>query len=241
MLTPSAISEFAARRTPGALGHFLALACCRPGVLRPAALLVAGLLLAALTAIIPSKSVDEPLLRGVQSILPAGYEDTAWFFNVFLRNTGIPALWAMTVVGFLLLRRNDYAARFVLTVTITAMTTLLKQTIDRPRPAGDFTILQLPTDPSFPSGHTMTALAFFGLWFIVSEKVLPRKAVLPVRVVCVLAVVMTGLSRVWVGAHWPTDVLGALVWGSLFLLLVVMTHPMCEKLNTPSRTKELPI
>jgi undecaprenyl-diphosphatase len=210
-------------------------------VLLPAALLLVGLLLAALTAVVPNKSADEPVLRAVQALLPAGYEDVAWFFNVFLRDTGIPALWAMTVVGFLLLRRNDYAALFVLTVTITAMTTLLKQTIDRPRPAGEFAILEFPADPSFPSGHTMTALAFFGLWFIVSKNVLPQQAVLPVRIVCVLAVLMTGLSRVWVGAHWPTDVLGALVWGSLFLVPAMMTRPLWARLNPPNRTKELPI
>jgi undecaprenyl-diphosphatase len=198
------------------------------------ALLIAGLALAGLGSIRPTISVDEPLLQSVQQLLPGAYADIAWFFNVFLRDTGIPFLWVATICAFLFLRKNDYAVLFVLLVLITPVTFSLKRLIDRPRPAGDFDILQFPTDPSFPSGHTMTALAFFGLWFIIAGDVLPKAARLPVRIACAAAVLLTGISRVYVGAHWPTDVLGALVWGTMFLILLMMTHPFLGRFNPPT-------
>ena len=203
--------------------------------LQLSALLLAGLVLAGLGSVRLTTSVDEPLLQSVQQMVPGAYADIAWFFNVFLRHTGIPILWVSTICWFLYKRRNDYAVLFVLLVGITPLTTFLKQTIDRPRPVGDFTILQFPTDPSFPSGHTMTALAFFGLWFAVSGDVLPRFLQLPVRIACFAAVLLTGLSRIWVGAHWPTDVLGSLVWGTFFLILLVMTHPYLGRFNPPGK------
>ena len=39
----------------------------------------------------------------------------------------------------------------------------------------------------------------------------------------------------WAGAHWPSDVLGSLIWGSFFLLAVLSTQPLLSRLN-PSRS-----
>jgi undecaprenyl-diphosphatase len=189
------------------------------------ALLIGGLLLSSLALLESTIHLDEPLLQSVQSALPSQFEGPAWFYNVFLRHTGIPALWAATIVGLLWMKKNDYAALFAVSAFIGLFTTLLKETIDRPRPAGDFAILQFPTDPSYPSGHVMTAMAFFGLWLFMASDLLPRWAVLPARAVCVSTILLTGLSRVWAGAHWPTDVLGGLIWGSVFLALLLMIHP----------------
>lgn len=196
-------------------------------------LLVAGLTLALLTSLRGATSVDETIIEAVQSVLPSWYADIGDFFNLFVRDTLIPLLWASSVIWLLWLRRHDLAGMFVLTATVGLFTNLLKQTIDRPRPTGDFNILQFPTDPSFPSGHTMTAMAFFGLWFLLSPNVLPSWAVVPARVACAGAVFFTGLSRMWAGAHWPSDVLGSLIWGSFFLLAVLSTQPLLSRLNPP--------
>lgn len=208
--------------------------------IRLSALFAAGLLLAVFASIQQTIIIDRPMLQSVQEV-PGRFGDLAWFFNVFLRHTGIPLLWAGTVVALLALRRNDYAALFVIAAAVGPFTTILKQTIDRPRPAGDFAILQFPSDPSFPSGHVMTAMAFFGLWFIISATLLPRWAAWPVRIACLATILLTGVSRVWVGAHWPTDVLGSLVWGSLFLVLVWMTQPLCSRLAPRKVARTAPV
>ena len=69
---------------------------------------------------------------------------------------------------------------------------------------------------SFPSGHTNNAVSIFG-----SLAVLYRKKT--ARVLCVLAVILVGFSRMYLGVHYPSDVLGGLVCG---LILLAALHPV---------------
>ena len=80
----------------------------------------------------------------------------------------------------------------------------LKALIGRPR----------PFDPSFgfPSGHATAAAAFFGaLIYLAGGLPPPARAV--IRVLAALAIVLVGLSRVMLRAHWPSDVIGGIALG----------------------------
>ncbi|MCC7363565.1 MAG: phosphatase PAP2 family protein [Dehalococcoidia bacterium] len=189
------------------------------------ALLVAGFTFAVLGSNHETLHLDRPLLQSVQ-LLPGSYERLAWVFNDFLRHQGIPLLWAATILGLVLVKRHEHALLFTIAIAVGPFTSMLKQLIDRPRPAGTFNILEFPSDPSFPSGHVMTAMAFFGLWFIIAAELLPRAVAIPVRVLAAATVLLTAVSRVWAGAHWPTDVAGGLVWGAVFLVLLWSTRPL---------------
>ena len=95
----------------------------------------------------------------------------------------------------------------------------LKTLVDRDRP--DMGRLVPGNGPSFPSGHVMAAIALWGL-------VPPVVALLTHRrfwwwcsvVASFLIVGLVGASRIYLGVHWLSDVVGAFVFGSLYLLAV---------------------
>jgi undecaprenyl-diphosphatase len=94
--------------------------------------------------------------------------------------------------------------------------TMLKQTFARARPAAFFDY-PLPISHSFPSGHAFFAASFFGgLAVLVSGRVQSRALRAAVWVVAAALIVLIGLSRVYLGVHYPSDVLAgyaaAIVW-----------------------------
>src|SRR5690606_34202547 len=70
-------------------------------VLRPltlaVVLLAAGLAVAAFTEVSSPSVLDEPLLTQVQAMDESEAHSTAWFFNRYLRDTGIPMLWTLSI------------------------------------------------------------------------------------------------------------------------------------------------
>jgi membrane-associated phospholipid phosphatase len=90
----------------------------------------------------------------------------------------------------------------------------------RTRP--DQTLSLMPAfDPSFPSGHTFITMAFYGIlaWFaIVALRQFWQK--LAVGVAWALLALAVGISRIYLGAHWPTDVLGSYLLGGAWLVAV---------------------
>ena len=93
-----------------------------------------------------------------------------------------------------------------------------KQIFGRARP--DQTLSLMPTfDPSFPSGHTFITMAFYGIlaWFAITAlRRFWQK--LAVGLACALLALAVGISRIYLGAHWPTDVLGSYLLGGAWLV-----------------------
>jgi undecaprenyl-diphosphatase len=101
---------------------------------------------------------------------------------------------------------------------------LVKYIVARPRPTmGHVRVSGEWANESFPSGHVTFYVCFFGFLFFVAFALLPRGSWLR-RVSCLLAalpVALVGLSRVYLGAHWPSDTLGAYLFSGLWLVFSV--------------------
>jgi undecaprenyl-diphosphatase len=134
---------------------------------------------------------------------------------VFLSKVGNHGfVWlAIAVVSSLVWRR---ALPFVLTLLAVAaadgLASLLKAAIGAKRPAEPDALITIPHSHSFPSGHTATAFAAA----TVLSALLPRGA----AGFFVLAAAI-GYSRIYVGVHWPLDVVGGAVVGVVTALLLL--------------------
>jgi membrane-associated phospholipid phosphatase len=96
---------------------------------------------------------------------------------------------------------------------------LVKLAFHRARPVFDHPLVSLPTF-SFPSGHASGATVWWGfvlvLWFAIEPRFTQRAIACALGIAMVLATV---LSRVYLGAHYPSDVLAGIAEGTFWLVL----------------------
>lgn len=120
---------------------------------------------------------------------------------------------------FLWRRLNAEAVSVALAVSCSLVSSVVKDLVGRERPHPDvYQVYYLVAEPSFPSGHTFFYTALFGLlfyvlWTRVGPSLLRAVGLLLTGVL----VLLVGLSRVYLGAHFPADVLGGYVLGGLWL------------------------
>jgi membrane-associated phospholipid phosphatase len=100
---------------------------------------------------------------------------------------------------------------------------LTKFLIGRPRPSDELVhIVKAYQSDSFPSGHVVFFVEFFGFLFFLAYVLLKpgplRRASLTVLG---LLIALVGVSRIYLGAHWPSDVAGAYLAGGIFLMLMI--------------------
>ena len=128
---------------------------------------------------------------------------------------------SLAIIGYLLLDGKRRVALVLLIATLGALgvSTLLKQTFDRPRPdlVPHGTIVYTS---SFPSGHAMLAASTYLTLGVLLARVQRRRTIRAYILVCALSVtLLVGISRVYLGVHWPTDVLAGWTAGAGWALL----------------------
>jgi undecaprenyl-diphosphatase len=104
----------------------------------------------------------------------------------------------------------------------------LKTAFQRARPTVFPSPLEL-NSYSFPSGHAMISLVGFGVAAFVAMRLLKRRSwKIAVLVLGVVSTILVGLSRVYFGVHFPTDILGGYIAGSAWLLVSILTVNAAE-------------
>lgn len=144
--------------------------------------------------------------------------------SILLGATKIGEVWAMLslalmLIAYLMLKRCKIEALFfVLVMGLSSiLNPVLKNIFDRERP----TLLRLIdiTGFSFPSGHAMGSTAFFGsVMFIINRKMSGADKGIIIGL-CALMILMVSISRVYLGAHYPTDIVAGIIGGVFCIVL----------------------
>lgn len=102
----------------------------------------------------------------------------------------------------------------------------IKNLVHRPRPdAIAVHVDKILPGYSFPSGHAVFFFCFYGLLAVLLLVRLPNTAERNVLVaLCVALIALGGLSRVYLGEHWPSDVLGGYLVGALWLAALLWVY-----------------
>jgi membrane-associated phospholipid phosphatase len=155
----------------------------------------------------------------------------------------------MAVIFWIVNLRLEAIILIVHTTVSSLLNGLFKAWIGRPRPTTNLVeILQAAGGKSFPSGHVMGYVAFWGLLFSFGVILFKRDRWwhYVLLIVPALFVILVGPSRVYLGDHWASDVLGAYMIG-LFLLSITLwiygrlkRRGVLEYKHTPAPAKAHP-
>jgi undecaprenyl-diphosphatase len=167
---------------------------------------------------------DITVSGAIRSINVPGLEGFARFM------TRVGDFWPMTILtavaaGVLLMRGNRTSAATLAVGVLSGsgVGALLKLLFARVRPALEVARIPMPESYSFPSGHALTSVLFFGtLAFLIllHEKNLGR-AIAGV-VICVLGAFAIAMARVYLGVHYLGDVVGSWLLGASWLAVVIL-------------------
>ena len=174
-----------------------------------------------------TQAFDVRILRALRNAAdPSTPIGPPWLQNAMLDLTALGgttllALAVLSVAGFLLLQARWRLALVIATTSITGelLNIALKHVFNRPRPDVMFHLREVST-ASFPSGHAMeSAIVYLTLGAMLMRVAERRATKLYCLGVAMLLTALAGISRVYLGVHYPTDVVGGwivgFVWASL--------------------------
>ncbi|MDQ0848075.1 membrane-associated phospholipid phosphatase [Arthrobacter sp. B3I9] len=163
-----------------------------------------------------AKSVRSPALN----LIITGYTDVGG-------TIGMPILASVITVA-LALRRRSWTPAILIVIAAAGsllMTIAGKQLIGRTRPLLADAVPPYEYSASFPSGHSLNSVVIAGVVaYLVILRLKSRRSRIWTAALAAAFAVTIGLSRVYLGHHWFTDVLAAWILGLAWLALVITAH-----------------
>lgn len=136
----------------------------------------------------------------------------------------------ITIFVFLFFKNKKYSLYMSINlITITILQLILKNIFLRERPI-DINLIE-ETGYSFPSGHSLTSMAFYGfiIYLIYISNINKRSKIIFITLFSIL-ILITGLSRIYLGVHYFTDVIGGFTFSLAYL--IVFTTIISKKIKS---------
>jgi len=143
-------------------------------------------------------------------------------FMLGISEIGFPKLSVPLSISFAAifwaLRFRLEAFFILLTSSSHLLNALVKRLIKRPRPTNELvTVARVINEPSFPSGHVMHYINLFGLLsYLLATNWRSGRLRNILIAICIALIAFVGPSRVYLGAHWPSDVMAGYLYGGLW-------------------------
>lgn len=187
----------------------------------PAFAVIAGL--AAAYSRFPS---DEWLTHRLQDIDAVGFSRAVDWAEDAADLPWALVVWLLAVAGLVVMARRWEALLLLLIMAGRGLNAGLKELVERPRPSPE--LVRAADDPagfSFPSGHATAAILLYGFLIYLATVAIPQPLLrVLIQLACLYVIAFTALERVYVGAHWPSDILGSALLGGLILAAFIWTH-----------------
>lgn len=148
-------------------------------------------------------------------------------FMIFITDFGADIMLALWVILIISLIYKKYFREGVLLGFVLSMTAfinfMLKLLIQRPRP--QFHPLIIENGFSFPSGHAMDSFVFYMTLVYLLYHLTKKKLLTIIAGILASVLVLTiGISRVYLGVHYPTDIIAGYTAGLCWMLIVFLIH-----------------
>lgn len=174
-------------------------------------------------------SFDEPIIDFVQSAEAPGLTSIMKLFTNIGSTTSVTLL-AILTLGVLLWKK--YRAQAVLFTIVLIGTGILNQVLKlifkRERP--DFNRLIDIGGYSFPSGHTMMAFSLYTvLAYIVWRNLKTTGSRMAIAIVATFMIVMIAVSRIYLGVHFPSDIVGGILASSVWLIASIAMYQRFQR------------
>lgn len=184
---------------------------------------------------------DVAIERGIQRWTSPSLDNLARALTAIGSSWPGETLLALTLV-IVLLRMGVPRPALVVAAGALAGTlnVLTKHIVASPRPTADLVqIIQASTGSGFPSGHAFGATLFYGsIWLVLPDVVSNAFLCRLLRGTVMLIAIGICWSRIRLGVHWPTDVIGGVLWGLAILSLLAALY-VSDWRRTPTRHSAL--
>ena len=125
----------------------------------------------------------------------------------------------LTIILLIFIKNKKIPTSIAINLTLSFITNeIAKNIFTRTRPLGINLIEE--TSYSYPSGHSMVGLAYYGFLIYLINKYIKNKKIKNIfSITLILNILLVGFSRIYLGVHYLTDVIGGFLLGTIFLII----------------------
>jgi len=145
------------------------------------------------------------------------------FFKIITKSANVITVICLLIILLLVIKDNNRYILGITAIITIVVNNLIKVIIMRPRPSHEALINQ--GGYSYPSGHTMISVAIYGfLIYYTFKKINDKKIKTIIISLLTILIILIGISRIYLGVHYPSDVIGGYLLSLTILIGVIIAR-----------------